>query len=96
MDASDQAAILKMMDEEDGVSHRRVRKVTSTAAAGNNASGGNPSGKPGSGLPKISSTSSTGSTTTVILRKDPSVRFQNPLLRKNKSESIEESSAERH
>ncbi len=94
MDASDQAAILKMMDEEDGVSHRRVRKVT--AAAGNNASGGNPSGKPGSGLPKISSTSSTGSTTTVILRKDPSVRFQNPLLRKNKSESIEESSAERH
>ena len=26
MDASDQAAILKMMDEEDGVVNRRVRK----------------------------------------------------------------------
>lgn len=93
MDASDQAAILKMMDEEDGVIHRRVRKVTAaaTSTATNQAGGGKHSG------PKISTTSSQASMTTVIHRtKDSTVRFHNPLHRKNKSESIEESSAERN
>lgn len=45
MDASDQAAILKMMDEPDGVVNRRVRKKTVTQPAAASA--------------KVSATSST-------------------------------------
>ena len=36
MDASDQAAILKMMDEEDGVVNRRVKKKAGNSNKANN------------------------------------------------------------
>jgi hypothetical protein len=38
MDASDQAAILKMMDEEDGVVNRRIRKKAANPNKGGTAS----------------------------------------------------------
>lgn len=59
MDASDQAAILKMMDEPDGVVNRRVRKKTV-------------GGQPVAMQAKISTTSSTA---TIVHRKDATVRF---------------------
>lgn len=79
MDASDQAAILKMMDEPDGVVNRRVRKKT---AAG---------GQPVATTAKISTASSTA---TIIHRKDATVRFHSSK-KSAEAKSIEESGAER-
>lgn len=61
MDASDQAAIIKMMDEPDGVVNRRVRKKTAAAS------------QPIAATAKLS----TSSTATIVHRKDATVRFHN-------------------
>ena len=74
MDASDQAAILKLMDEEDGVVNRRVRKKSVHQVKG-------------SGTDTGAGASTGAAASAVIGRDNTTVRFRKPVF---EGESVEE------